>query len=55
MIKKFVKTNAFIWALAIRDESDVVIASFAKAMCKQHIKMRSQAAIAHSSAKKGNE
>lgn len=32
MIQKPVKTNAFIWALAIRDKSDVVIASFVKAM-----------------------
>lgn len=31
------------------------MASFVKAMCKQHIKMTGQAAVAHSSAKKGNQ
>lgn len=31
------------------------MAPFAKATCKQHIKMTSQAAVAHSSAKKGNK
>lgn len=31
------------------------MASFVKAMCKQHIKMTNQAAVAHSSAKKGKK
>lgn len=42
-------------ALAIKDKSDVATASLVKAMCKQHVKMTRQAAVAHSSAKKGNK
>lgn len=49
------KTNGFKRTLAIRDKSDVVTPSFVKAIYKQHIKMTSQAAVAHSSAKKGKK
>lgn len=39
----------------MKDKSDVVTPSSVKAIYKQHIKMTSQAAVAHSSAKKGKK